>query len=175
MWVVLIEAIFIPLIASRKGFGHRWAPKSQGVMIKFTLNYLRICLGRHVSNDSIFIDIVSLLWTAKLSPIKDGSGKIMTPDPFKSVNTGMVVCVFPRSLFNMTRCWHPEKTSRTVRMLYHSSFPGSGGNSCANKGIESVSLQKTVLRKRPVAQGDSPGAISITIQLNHQDDKKLKW
>ncbi|KAK7694473.1 hypothetical protein QCA50_001659 [Cerrena zonata] len=55
----------------------------------------RICVGRHVANNSIFIDIACLLWAATIEPIKDAQGKPMMPDTEGFINDGLVLRPLP--------------------------------------------------------------------------------
>lgn len=50
-----------------------------------------ICVGRHVANNSLFIDIACLLWAASIAPVKDEHGKPIIPVESKSINDGLVV------------------------------------------------------------------------------------
>ncbi|KAF5372141.1 hypothetical protein D9758_005058 [Tetrapyrgos nigripes] len=40
----------------------------------------RICVGRHVANNSLFIAIATILWTMRLEGVKGLDGKIIVPD-----------------------------------------------------------------------------------------------
>ncbi|THU91684.1 cytochrome P450 [Dendrothele bispora CBS 962.96] len=40
----------------------------------------RICVGRHVANNGLFIQIAMILWTMRLEPAKDDDGDLMKPD-----------------------------------------------------------------------------------------------
>ncbi|KAF5372236.1 hypothetical protein D9758_005061 [Tetrapyrgos nigripes] len=40
----------------------------------------RICVGRHVANNSLFIAIATALWTMRLEGAKDSDGNVMLPD-----------------------------------------------------------------------------------------------
>jgi len=42
----------------------------------------RICVGRHLANNALFINIASILWSCKISPAIDHVGKPMIPDTF---------------------------------------------------------------------------------------------
>ena len=53
----------------------------------------RICVGRHVSNNSMFIEIAALLWAFNITPAKDAKGNDILPDPMDSVDEGLVVYV----------------------------------------------------------------------------------
>ena len=52
---------------------------------------LRICSGRHMANNALFIDIASLLWGTNISAVKDEAGKPIIPDTLETVNSGLVV------------------------------------------------------------------------------------
>ncbi|KAJ8507836.1 hypothetical protein ONZ45_g9819 [Pleurotus djamor] len=51
----------------------------------------RICVGRHVSNNSMFIEIACLLWACNIRPGKDENGNVVMPDPHDSIDEGLVV------------------------------------------------------------------------------------
>jgi len=51
----------------------------------------RICVGRHVANYGLFIDIACILWACHILPVKDASGKLILPVEDKEVNHGLVV------------------------------------------------------------------------------------
>ncbi|KAF5372139.1 hypothetical protein D9758_005076 [Tetrapyrgos nigripes] len=40
----------------------------------------RICVGRHVANNSLFIAMATILWTMRLEGVKDSDGKVVVPD-----------------------------------------------------------------------------------------------
>ena len=48
----------------------------------------RICVGRHMANNSLFIDIATLLWAASISAVKDEAGNPIVPDTLDSENGG---------------------------------------------------------------------------------------
>ncbi|KAJ7769578.1 cytochrome P450 [Mycena maculata] len=51
----------------------------------------RICVGRHVANDSLFIDCASILWALSIEPIMDASGTPVLPSADDSIDTGLVL------------------------------------------------------------------------------------
>jgi len=51
----------------------------------------RICVGRHMANNSIFINIATILWAANIAAPKDGGGEPIVPDTLETVNAGLVV------------------------------------------------------------------------------------
>ncbi|KAJ7697080.1 cytochrome P450 [Mycena metata] len=51
----------------------------------------RICVGRHVANSSLFIDIACLLWAVNIRPEQDARGKPILPSESESINDGLVV------------------------------------------------------------------------------------
>ncbi|KAJ6598661.1 cytochrome P450 [Mycena sp. CBHHK59/15] len=51
----------------------------------------RICVGRHVANQSMFIQIACLLWCFVIGPGEDEHGNIVMPDPMDSVDEGLIV------------------------------------------------------------------------------------
>ncbi|KAJ7121823.1 cytochrome P450 [Mycena crocata] len=55
----------------------------------------RICVGRHVANNSLFIDMAYILWALTISPLKDNNGKPIMPDTEGYVNDGLVLRPLP--------------------------------------------------------------------------------
>jgi len=53
----------------------------------------RLCVGRHVANNSLFVDISILLWATKIERKKDASGKLLPLDVDGFVEDGLVVQV----------------------------------------------------------------------------------
>ena len=53
----------------------------------------RICVGRHVANDSLFIYMATTLWAATLERARDQDGKEVPLDTSGFVDTGMVLYV----------------------------------------------------------------------------------
>ncbi|KAK7443507.1 hypothetical protein VKT23_015679 [Stygiomarasmius scandens] len=51
----------------------------------------RICVGRHLSKNSMFMQIASLLWAFEITPGKDANGNIVLPDPMDGIDDGLVV------------------------------------------------------------------------------------
>ncbi|KAJ7446930.1 cytochrome P450 [Mycena galericulata] len=69
----------------------------------------RICVGRHVANQSMFIQIACLLWCFDIGPAKDEQGNIVMPDPMNSVDEGLIVRPAPFSCTVVARS--PEVAS----------------------------------------------------------------
>ena len=53
--------------------------------------YHRICPGRHLANNELFINIATILWAADISAVKDEAGKPIIPNTLETVNNGLVV------------------------------------------------------------------------------------
>ncbi|KAJ7302126.1 cytochrome P450 [Mycena albidolilacea] len=51
----------------------------------------RNCVGRHVANDSLFIDCANILWALSIEPFYDHNGVPIIPSLDESINTGIVV------------------------------------------------------------------------------------
>jgi cytochrome P450 len=51
----------------------------------------RICLGRYVANNSLFIDMAIVLWSSKMEGKKDASGKLLPIDVDGFVDHGMLM------------------------------------------------------------------------------------
>lgn len=52
---------------------------------------VRVCVGRHLANNTIFINIVTILWALKITPPKDSNGKPIIPNTDTVVNDGLVM------------------------------------------------------------------------------------
>jgi cytochrome P450 len=53
----------------------------------------RICVGKHIANDSLFIKTAMILWVATLKCARDKSGKELLPDPNSFVDKGVIMFV----------------------------------------------------------------------------------
>ena len=51
----------------------------------------RLCVGKHAANDSMFIDIATVLWAAQLEHTRDTSGKEVPLDTETYVDTGVIL------------------------------------------------------------------------------------
>ncbi|KAJ7940382.1 cytochrome P450 [Mycena leptocephala] len=51
----------------------------------------RICVGRHVANRTLFIQMALILWSFNISPGKDADGNTVLPDPDAMIASGVVV------------------------------------------------------------------------------------
>ena len=58
----------------------------------------RVCLGKHVANNSLFIDFAMMLWACTIEPGKDESGKVIPIDGDGCIDDGLLMWVFLRSL-----------------------------------------------------------------------------
>ena len=52
---------------------------------------LRLCTGRYVANNTMFIEMACMLWAFDFLPGKDKDGHIQLPDPTDCDNQGLVV------------------------------------------------------------------------------------
>jgi cytochrome P450 len=55
----------------------------------------RICIGRHVANNSLFVDIAVVLWAMNIEPAEDAQGKPLPIDVDGCVEDGLVVRPIP--------------------------------------------------------------------------------
>ncbi|KAH9996919.1 cytochrome P450 [Russula vinacea] len=55
----------------------------------------RLCVGKHAANDSMFIDIATVLWAAQLEHTRDTSGKEVPLDTETYVDTGVIFKPLP--------------------------------------------------------------------------------
>jgi len=53
----------------------------------------RSCVGRHVANNSLFIDISTILWAMKIIPVKDDHGNPIIPNVGEEVTDGITLYV----------------------------------------------------------------------------------
>ena len=51
----------------------------------------RICVGRHAANDSLFIDMATVLWAVRLERALDENGKEIPPDTESTIDLGTVL------------------------------------------------------------------------------------
>ncbi|KAJ7076202.1 cytochrome P450 [Mycena belliarum] len=51
----------------------------------------RICVGRHVVNNTMFIDIACILWSFHIEPTVNEKGEVFHPDPMDCIDEGLVV------------------------------------------------------------------------------------
>ncbi|KAI0254607.1 cytochrome P450 [Lactifluus subvellereus] len=51
----------------------------------------RICVGKHVANNSLFIDIAMMLWACTIEPAKDENGHVIPIDVDGCIEDGLVV------------------------------------------------------------------------------------
>ncbi|EMD35207.1 hypothetical protein CERSUDRAFT_107188, partial [Gelatoporia subvermispora B] len=55
----------------------------------------RLCIGRNIANNSLFIDIACILWAMSIEPIKDTNGQHVMPDTVGYIFEGLVVRPLP--------------------------------------------------------------------------------
>ncbi|KAJ7120737.1 cytochrome P450 [Mycena crocata] len=77
-----------PALADTKDEGHVSYVRHQGFG-------RRICIGRYVSNNSLFIDMAYILWALTISPLTDGEDKPIMPDKDSYINNGLVLRPLP--------------------------------------------------------------------------------
>ena len=63
----------------------------------------RICVGRHMANNAIFINVATILWAANITALKDEAGKPIIPNTLETVNAGVVVLALSITSF------HPDR------------------------------------------------------------------
>ena len=51
----------------------------------------RVCVGKHVANNSLFIDIAMMLWACTIEPAKDENGHVIPIDVDGCIEDGLVV------------------------------------------------------------------------------------
>ena len=52
--------------------------------------YRRICPGRHMANNALFINIAMILWAADISAVQDEAGKPIIPNTLETIEGGTV-------------------------------------------------------------------------------------
>ncbi|KIJ64875.1 hypothetical protein HYDPIDRAFT_89456 [Hydnomerulius pinastri MD-312] len=55
----------------------------------------RICVGRHVANSTMFIDLATILWACRIRPSLDESGNAYLPNNEANTNTGLTLHPVP--------------------------------------------------------------------------------
>jgi hypothetical protein len=50
-----------------------------------------MCLGMHVANNALFIDMASILWAANIEPERGTDGKPILPSRTDCIDEGIVV------------------------------------------------------------------------------------
>ncbi len=65
----------------------------------------RICVGKHLANDSLFINTARILWAATLKCARDGNGKELPPDLNAFVDNGVNTLV----LLLLSQFWDVAK------------------------------------------------------------------
>jgi len=50
----------------------------------------RVCVGKHLANDSLFIKTTRILWAATLKCARDENGKELPPDPNAFLDKGVI-------------------------------------------------------------------------------------
>lgn len=68
------------------GFGPSWP--MAGIL---TIERARICVGMNLANNSVFINIVSMLWAVSIKRAIGPDGKEIIPDSTKLVDSGLIV------------------------------------------------------------------------------------
>ena len=56
-----------------------------------------------MANNSVFINVATVLWAANIAPLKDEEGKPIVPNPLEAVGAGVVVLVLAIISF------HPDR------------------------------------------------------------------
>ena len=64
----------------------------------------RQCVGRHVANNSLFVDIAVMLWATRIERKRDASGQLLPLDVDGFVDNGVVMLVASSQAFYYSRC-----------------------------------------------------------------------
>ena len=84
-------------MASERGTCSRFAVPCTTHWFHLPPSTCRICVGRHIANNSIFIEAAILLWAFNFAPGKDANGNIVLPSTTECENDSLVMYV-PRFL-----------------------------------------------------------------------------
>jgi len=91
----------------------------------------RECVGRHVANNSLFINIAVVLWATKIERKKDASGKLLPLDVDGFVDHGIVVSAnSPHTPRGRLLTLELLQTSGSLRMRDLASFPRGSCPAC---------------------------------------------
>ena len=85
----------------------------------------RVCVGRHMADNSLFIDIAIMLWATNIERKKDASGKGLPLDVDGFVDHGVAVSVDPSRTLKWMLTWILPQTSRPLRVRDFSALPRS--------------------------------------------------
>lgn len=55
--------------------------------------FARICIGKDLANQSLFMDFAMLLWAFNINKPCDADGQEITPSRSEVIDEGLVVCV----------------------------------------------------------------------------------
>ena len=73
------------------GFGRRLCPGRLGLFILFHTMTIFTFLSRHIANNSLFIDIATILWTLTIEPARNNKGEYVIPDTEGNANASIVL------------------------------------------------------------------------------------
>ena len=59
--------------------------------IVWVIRIRRICIGMHIANQALFIDVASLLWAVSIEKAAGEDGKPIVPSRTECVDEGLVV------------------------------------------------------------------------------------
>ena len=59
--------------------------------IVWVIRIRRICIGMHIANQALFIDVASLLWAVSIEKAVGADGKPIVPSRTECVDEGLVV------------------------------------------------------------------------------------
>jgi cytochrome P450 len=91
----------------------------------------RICVGRHMADNTLFINIAVLLWAAKIGRKKDASGSFVPLDLDGWVKVGLVVLVAFITYRWVDANLGVLQTPGPVRVRNRSALPGGSCHACA--------------------------------------------
>ena len=59
--------------------------------VVWVIRIRRICIGMHIANQALFIDVASLLWAVSIEKAVGPDGKAIVPSRTECVDEGLVV------------------------------------------------------------------------------------
>ena len=91
----------------------------------------RNCVGRHMADNSLFINIAVMLWATKLDRKKDASGRLLPLDLDGWVDGGLVVSVdFIYISLRWMLTWAFLQTPEPLRICNHATISGGNCHAC---------------------------------------------
>ena len=81
----------------------------------------RVCVGKHLANEALFIDIATVLWAANFERALDQDGKEVPIDTETFVDTGMVLYAYRHD--NLTQASVLTRTLQPASPIRMQDYP----------------------------------------------------